>query len=133
MIKMIFNEILKQESCTPEIWHRIRIKVIHKIGNEEDVGNYHPFCTLLVVCKLFSTFLYNRLCPRLDQIQSEDQGGFRRSYQAIDHPATYRMIEQKCHEWRVNMWIARIDFMKAFDSIKHNSFLGRPQNLWYRP
>ena len=36
---------------------------------------------------------------RLDQIQSEDQGGFRVSYQAIDHFAIYRMIEQKCHEW----------------------------------
>ena len=25
MTKLIFNEVLKQESCTPEIWRRIRI------------------------------------------------------------------------------------------------------------
>ena len=31
------------------------------------------------------------------------------------------MIEQKCHEWRVKMLIATIDFMKAFDSFNHNS------------
>ena len=31
------------------------------------------------------------------------------------------MIEQKCQEWRVKMWIATIDFMKASDSIGHNS------------
>ena len=30
VIKLIFNEALKQESCTPETWRRIRIKVIHK-------------------------------------------------------------------------------------------------------
>ena len=119
MIRLIFNEVLKQESCTPEIWRRIRIKVIHKKGNEEDVGNYRPICTLPVLHKMFSTILYNRLHPRLDQDQSEDFGGFWRSYQAIDHIATYRMIEQKCHEWEVNMWIATIDFMKAFDS-NHN-------------
>ena len=31
-------------------------------------------------CTMFSTILYNRLCPRLDQMQQEDEGGFRRSY-----------------------------------------------------
>ena len=54
-------------------------------------------------------------------MQPEDQGGFRRSYQTLDHLATYRLIEQKCQEWGVKMWIATIDFMKAFDSISHNS------------
>ena len=46
----------------------------------------------------------------------------RRSYQAADHLATHMMIEQKCQEWGVKMWIATIDFMKAFDSINHNFF-----------
>ena len=81
-----------------------------KKENEEDVGNHRPNCTLPALYKLFSTVLYNRLYPRLHQIQSEDQG-----------TQTYRMIEQKCQEWCVNMWIATIDFMKAFDSINHNS------------
>ena len=30
MIKLIFNEVLKQESSAPEIWRRIQIKVIRK-------------------------------------------------------------------------------------------------------
>ena len=80
-----------------------------------------PICILPALFKLFSTVLYNRLCPRLEQIQSEDQGGFRRAYQALDHLATYRMIEQKCQGWGVKMWIATIDFMKAFDSMKHKT------------
>ena len=84
----------KQGSCTPEIWRTIRIKVIHKKGNEEDVGNYRPICTLPALYKLFSTLLYNRLHSRLDQIQAEDQEGFRRTYQVMDRLATYRMIEQ---------------------------------------
>ena len=32
------------------------------------------------------------------------------------------MIEQKCQEWESKMWVATIDFMKAFGSITHNSF-----------
>ena len=59
--------------------------------------------------------------PDLDQLQSEDQAGFRSSYQTTDHLTTYRMIEQRCHEWGVKMWVATLDFMKAFDSITHNS------------
>ena len=36
------------------------------------------------------------------------------------------MIEQKFQEWCVKMWIATIDFMKAFDSIKR---YGTPSKL----
>ena len=99
----------------------MKIKVIHKKGDVENVGNYRPICSLPALYKLVSTMLYRRLYPRLDQKQAEDQAGFRSSYQTKDHLATYRMIEQKCHEWRVKMWIATIDFMKAFDSITHTS------------
>ena len=62
-IKQIFNEVLKQESCTPETWHRLRIKLSTKKGSEERVGNNRPICTLTALHKLFSTFLYNRLYP----------------------------------------------------------------------
>ena len=33
--------------------------------------------------------------PRFDQIQAEDQAGFRSSHQTTDHLATYRMMHQK--------------------------------------
>ena len=65
--------------------------------------------------------MYRRLYPRLDQEQAEDQAGFRSSYQTTDHLATYRMIEQKCHEWCLKMWTPTIDFTKAFDYITQNS------------
>ena len=57
----------------------------------------------------------------LDQYQAEDQAGFRKTYQTTDHLATYRMLEQKCQEWKIKMWTATVDFTKAFDSISHNS------------
>ena len=53
-VKQIFNEVLKQESCTPETWRSLRITVIHKEGNEEDVGNYRPICTL--PCSVHTVF-----------------------------------------------------------------------------
>ena len=95
--------------------------MLHKKGDVENVGNYRPIFSLPALYKLFPTILYGRLYPALDQKQAEDQAGFRKSYQTTDHLATYRMIEQKCHEWRIKMWTATVDFTKAFDSITHKS------------
>ena len=95
--------------------------MIYKKGDVENVGNCRPICSLPALYKLFTTILYSRLCPRLDQKQAEDQAGFRSSYQTTDHLATYRMIEQNSHEWGIKMWAATIDFTKAFDSVTHKS------------
>ena len=121
MVRQIFNEINRQNEFTPEAWKKVKIQVLHKKCDVENEGDYRPMCSLLALYKLFSTILYGRLYPRLDQEQAEDQAGFRSSYQTTDHLATYRMIEQKCHEWGIKMWIATIDFTKVFNSITHKS------------
>ena len=55
----------------------MKIKVIYKKGDVEDVSNYRPICSLPLMYKLFSTIMYGRLYPMLDQYQAEDQAGFR--------------------------------------------------------
>ena len=122
MVRQIFDEIIKQNEFTPEAWKKVKIQVLHKKKSDvENVRNDRPICSLPALYKLFSKILYRRLYSRLDQEQAEDQAGFRSSYQTTDHFSTYRMIEQKCHEWCIKMWIATIDFTKAFDSITHQS------------
>ena len=46
MMRQIFNDVLKQDDCTPETWRIIRVKVICKKGNVEKVDNYRPICAL---------------------------------------------------------------------------------------
>ena len=121
MMRQIFNEVIKRNNFTPEEWKKVKIKVIYKKGDVEDLSNSRPMCSLPSMHKLFSTILYGRLYPMLDQNQAEDQAGFRKTYQTTDHLATYRMLEQKCQEWGIKMWTATVDFTKAFDSITHNS------------
>ena len=99
MMRQIFNEVIKRNNFTPEEWKKVKIKVIYKKGDVEDVNNYRPICSLPAMYKLFSTILYGRLYPMLDQNQAEDQAGFRKTFQTTDHLATYRMLEQKCQEW----------------------------------
>ena len=67
MVRQIFNEIFKRNEFTPEDWKKVTIKVIHKKGDVESVSNYRPICSLPALYKLFSTILYGRLYPVLDQ------------------------------------------------------------------
>ena len=127
-MRQIFNEILKMNEFTLEDWNSVTIKVIHKKGDVENVSNYRPICSLLTLYKLFSTILYGRLYPVLDQKQAEDQAFFRKSYQTTDL-ATYRLIEQKCHEWGDQNVDSDSCFTKMFDSITHKSILDAHKNL----
>ena len=74
MVRQIFNEIIKRNNFTPEEWKKVKIKVIHKKGDVENVSNYRPICSLPALYKLFSTILYGRLYPMLDQKSSRRSG-----------------------------------------------------------
>ena len=71
--------------------------------------------------KLFSRLLYNRLHPLLDNQQSPDQAGFRQERSTIDHLFTASMLQEVSDEWRIPLWLAAVDFKKAFDSVTHVS------------
>ena len=117
----IFNEIVQRDDFTPKSWRKIRIKVIYKKGDREEPGNCRPICSLLVLYKLFATVLYARLAPCLHRVQPPDQAGFRPNHRCEDHFTVYRILEQRCRERGVPLFISTIDFTKAFDSIKHSA------------
>ena len=126
MMRQIFNEIIKRNNFTPDEWKKVKIKVIPKKGDVEDVSNYRPICSLPTMYKLFSTILYGRLYPMLDQHQAEDQAGFRKTYQTTDHLATYRMMEPKCQEWGIKMWTAT---SRRLSTPSLTTLFGRHSNL----
>ena len=132
-MRQIFNETIKRNEFTHEDCKKVTTKVIHMKRDVENVSNYLPICSLLALYKLFSTILYGRLYPVLDQKQAEDQAGFRKSYQTTDHLATYRLIEQECYEWGTKMWTATVDFTKAFDSITHKSQILQHRSRLHQP
>ena len=65
MMRQIFNEVIKRNNFTPEEWKKVKIKVIYKKGDVEDVSNYRPICSLPAMYKLFSQILYGRLYPMI--------------------------------------------------------------------
>ena len=71
--------------------------------------------------KLFSRLLRRRITPILDAAQCEDQAGFRKKHSTEEHLLTVVLLQEKCEEWHKPLWMAAIDFKKAFDSVSHRS------------
>ena len=59
--------------------------------------------------------------PNSWPISSRRSGGLQKNLPNNGSSCDVQMLEQKCQEWGIKMWTATVDFMKAFDSISHNS------------
>ena len=51
--------------------------------------------------------------------QSVDQAGFRAGFGCDDQMFTVMLATEKAVEWNTYLWIAAVDFKKAFDCVEH--------------
>lgn len=114
----LFNKILITEEI-PVQWLINDIILIHKKGSKDDVNNYRPISLMSTIYKLFSTIILRRITRNLEENQSEDQAGFRSGYSTIDHLHTLAQLMEKAGEFNLTLYIAFIDYSKAFDSVEH--------------
>ena len=117
----LYNAITQPSSPSPNNWHHTIIKVLHKSGPPQLPQNYRPIATIPILYKLFARLLYNRLEPTLDKQQSCDQAGFRRERGTTNHLFTISMLQEISDEWQIPLWVAAVDFKKAFDSVTHSA------------
>ena len=118
---LLYNKVICPDGDTPESWKNTVISVIPKAGDLTVPQNYRPICSIPMLYKLFSRLLYNRHQPVLDQRQPHDQAGFRPGHSTTDHLFTFHMVRERAREWNQPVWVAALDFKKAFDSIEHDS------------
>lgn len=116
----LYNEILSGKAMAPSKWKQSVMTVIHKSGDVAKPQNYRRITIVPLLYKLFSRLLYVRLYPITDKHQCEDQAGFRKGFSTDDHTFTFSMISEKSQEFHINVWVAVLDFKKAFDTIKHD-------------
>jgi hypothetical protein len=117
----LFNSVLQPDAPTPSSWKHTVIKVLHKSGDRQLPNNYRPIATIPILYKLFSRLLYNRLEPVLDKNQSCDQAGFRKGCCTTDHLFTTTILQEVADEWQIPLFVATVDFKKAFDSVTHEA------------
>lgn len=116
----LFNKVLNIGQV-PIQWKRSDIILIYKKGDPQDISNYRPISLLSSVYKLFTSILQSRLSPQIDNYQPVEQAGFRSGFSTTDHIQVLQQVMEKYKEFNKPLYIAFIDYAKAFDTISHDA------------
>jgi hypothetical protein len=131
-ITTLLNRIIESEEI-PQQWQRSTIILIHKKGNRDDLNNYRPISLLSNLYKLYTKTLTNRLAKIMDQNQPPEQANFHAKYCTVDHLHTINQIIEKTQEYRPNIYMAFIDYRKAFDSVEHSKIIDTMEAIAIHP
>ena len=91
--------------------------LVREDANNPD--NYRGISLLNICSKLYTHILNNRLNKWIEEneILDECHAGFRKNYCNIDHLFTIVAIIQKQLSYHRKLFVAFVDFRKAFDSV----------------
>lgn len=117
----LFN-ILFTNGIYPNNWTESVILPLFKKGDKNNTHNYRGISLSDVISKLYSSVINKRLTEwiRINNITGEMQAGFKKGYSTIDHVFTLMAAIQKQFVNDRKLYVAFIDFEKAFDSISRH-------------
>ena len=91
-------------------------------------GNYRDISFLIIDGKVFADIFLQRLKRLAEKLYSQSQSGYREGRRTIDGIFTLRQLMEKAREQRRNVYIAFINFTKAFHTVNRDllyKILGR--------
>ena len=114
-----FFNVLFDRGRYPDSWTESIIVPLFKKGNQNDPNNYRGISLCDISSKLYSSIINNRLQEWIEQnnLTGECQAGFKKDYSTVDHMYTLMAMIQKQFALNRKLYVAFIDFEKAFDSI----------------
>ena len=117
----VFNLILNA-GIYPSAWCVGRIVSIYKKGDFSDPGNFRGITISSALSKTFNSILNERLCSFLEEnnIMCPEQIGFKKKCRTSDHMFILQTIINKYKRSRKPLYIAFIDFKKAYDTVWHD-------------
>jgi hypothetical protein len=119
-IRVFFNRLYSRGEF-PEAWAKFIIVPIHKKGNVDEPNNYRGIALLDIVSKIYINILSKRLTFYVEAYSklSESQSGFRCGYSTMDNAfALYSVISKYLNRKKRPVYVAFVDFEKAFDSVE---------------
>ncbi|EYC11015.1 hypothetical protein Y032_0053g2428 [Ancylostoma ceylanicum] len=120
LITELFNQCLISGAVPEKMADSITI-LLHKKGDSAELKNYRPISLLSVFYKLLTKVITQRVENILDAEQPREQAGFRRGYSAVDHIHAMNELIERSNEYRIPLFIAFIDYEKAYDTVETNS------------
>ena len=126
----LFNAIF-DKGYYPKEWAKAIITPIYKKGDVDSADNYRGVSLLSIVSKCYTSILNQRLYNWLEENDkiAEGQAGFRKQYSTIDHVFTlYAIAQKRLSRKGHKLYVAFVDFKKAFDSVHHGKLFETIKN-----
>ena len=127
LVSKIFSEHIY-----PSKWNTNFLKPIFKKGNTDDPGNFRGLAIGPAFAKLYSHILLKRLSMFIDEkkLLSPNQVGFVKGKTTSDHIFLIQaLIEKIVKKGKGKMFVAFIDFKKAYDTVNRNLLLNRLKQI----
>lgn len=118
----LFNKLF-EAGLYPREWAKAIVVPVFKKGDSNNTDNYRGISLLNIISKCYTSILNTRLYSWLEQDKKicEEQAGFRKNYSTTDHIFTlYSVVQKYLHKKGQKLYVAFVDFRKAFDSVKHD-------------
>jgi hypothetical protein len=120
-----FNYIF-DKGLFPEEWSMAVLQPLHKKGDLDNPDNFRGISLLNICSKIYSFVLNKRVTKWIESngLLGEEQAGFREEHCTADHIFTlYAMVQKQLIRHR-KLYVAFIDFKKAFDSVSRGKLWG---------
>ena len=121
----LFNKIF-DGGMFPREWSKSIIVPIHKKGDVNQPDNYRGIALTSVISKVYTNILNKGLSEwaEMEEKMIEEQAGFRAGSSTL-----YAMV-QKYLLKHTKLYVAFVDFKKAFDSVNRNALWSVLRKKW---
>ncbi|CAG4967151.1 unnamed protein product [Colias eurytheme] len=113
----------------PEDWCKGLLITVPKKGDLSLCGNWRGITLLSAPSKVLTRILLNRISKAVEPILRREQAGFRPNRSCTDQINTLRIILEEASEWQREIYLAFVDFEKAFDTVKWSSIWRRLEEM----
>jgi sorting nexin-29 len=127
MLHKIVQKVWETETI-PQKWEEGLICPIHKKGDPLECQNYRGITLLNTMFKFFSSILYTRLKPYVEEVTGSCHCGFREGKSTTDKVQVLHQILERTREFKIDAFRLFINFKAACDSIK-DKLLSTCKNL----
>jgi len=92
-----------------------------KVTGATECADHRTIALISHASKILLRILLQRTEKVAEEQFAEEQMGFRKRVGTRDQIFNLRIIMEKAHEFNVPLYIAFIDYKKAFDSVRHST------------
>ena len=110
---------------TPDKWKESCTILMHKKGNEHELGNWRPIALANTLYKLWTSMVTDCLTEHAEQYGalSSSQEGFRREKGTIRQLQNVMNVMSDAKICQQDLYLLYVDFSSAFNTIDHDKLL----------